>query len=45
MKYIVSPDLQKQYRHLKGVKEAICLDKFAEFVIDNYNFLQEERDQ
>lgn len=31
--------------HLKGVREAIDYDRFLEFYIDNFNFLQEEKEK
>lgn len=34
---------QRQYKHLKGIKEAIDMDSFIEFIIDTYNFLQDEK--
>jgi hypothetical protein len=30
---------------LKGIKEAIDFDRFAEFIIDNYIYLQKEKEQ
>jgi hypothetical protein len=32
-------------KHLKGVREAIDFDWFAQFVIDTYLYLQDDRDQ
>ncbi|CDW78073.1 ef hand family protein [Stylonychia lemnae] len=37
-------DEQKNIRHLKGVKEAVDFDRFAEYVIDTYNFIREEKE-
>jgi hypothetical protein len=30
---------------LKGVREAVDLDQFAEYVIDTYQYIQDEREQ
>lgn len=35
----------KTQKHLKGVREAIDLDVFAELVIDTYGFIHDEREQ
>lgn len=44
MKVPVGLEESKTQKHLKGIREAIDFDRFAEFVIDTFNFLQEERD-
>lgn len=45
MKVPVGIEEAKTQKHLKGVREAIDLDLYAELVIDTYGFLQEEREQ
>lgn len=45
MKVPVGIEEAKVQKHLKGVREAVDLDQFAEFVLDTYNFIQDEREQ
>jgi hypothetical protein len=44
MKIPVGIEDSKTQKHLKGVREAVDFDQFLEFVIDNYLFLQDERE-
>ena len=41
----VSGDDFRVQKHLKGVREAIDFDWFAQFVIDTYLYLQDDKDQ
>lgn len=45
MKIPVGIEESKSQKHLKGVREAVDYDQFLEFVLDNYIFLQDEREQ
>ena len=45
MKLPVGIEDSKTQKHLKGVRDAVDFDQFLEFVIDNYIFLQDEREQ
>ena len=45
MKIPVGIEDSKTQKHLKGVREAVDFDQFLEFVLDNYLFLQDEREQ
>jgi hypothetical protein len=41
---ITSEDIKVQ-KHLKGTREAVDFDWFVQFVIDNYIYIDEDRDQ
>jgi hypothetical protein len=45
VKVSVTGDDCRVQKHLKGVREAIDFDWFAQFVIDTYLYLQDDRDQ
>jgi len=34
----------KAQKHLKGIKEVVDFDQFAEFVIENFNYLEDEKE-
>ena len=34
----------KSQKHLKGTKDAIDFDQFAEFIIENYSYLEDEKE-
>lgn len=44
MKISVTSDDVKVYKHLKGSREAIDIDWFIQFVIDNYIFIHEDKE-
>jgi hypothetical protein len=41
----VSSEDIRQHRHLKGIREAVDFDWFVQFVIDNYIYIADDRDQ
>ncbi|CDW88315.1 ef hand family protein [Stylonychia lemnae] len=45
MKVPVSNEDMKKQKHLKTVREALDFDEFAEFILDNLQSLQDEREQ
>ena len=46
MKVIVSGSEEaKVQKHLKGVREGVDFDWFAQFLIDNAYYMQEDREQ